>query len=188
MSTKTVLTAAQIKANRTAIHSYIIKQTIANGGLRNHPVILLPEFVEQQDGSWAPVEGNGVRITKKEGLSFTRLGMAFLKDDMTAGFLYTNTLGNNDAVTEGLLLLGVSVGDAIPGKVLVVQESLTPFRTTNPELDLKVFPESGIPCTLDDQPIYRRVVNKPVGTLSTFIQHNNNEQQRAFQQSRLQTA
>lgn len=175
--TKTKLTAEQLKANKEAIHGFIIQQTKVNGGLKNSPVILIPEFQEDTDGKWLPISSNGVRKTVKEGLGFTRLGMAFLRDDLTAGFMYTNQLADEAQLIEGLALMDIGIGDMIPGKVLVAQESLSPFSKTNPDNDLKRFPISDIPCTIDDQPIYRRIVLKPIGTPSVLIAHNNGDAQ-----------
>lgn len=43
----------------------------------------------------------------------------------------------------------------LDGKIVVV-ESFQPFNTENPDRDLKVAGETGIICTVDDQPIYRQ--------------------------------
>ena len=45
----------------------------------------------------------------------------------------------------------------LTGKIVVV-ESLQPFNTENPDRDLKVAGDTGIICTIDDQPIYRQTI------------------------------
>lgn len=177
------LTAEQVSANRDAIHAYIIAQTKMYGGIAAAPVILLPEFEMDTDGSWFPVESNGVRKTIKEGLGFTRLGQAFLRDNLTAGFVYTNNLADEKGLAEGLELAGITIGSPIPGKTLIVEESLTPFRQVNPEQDIKRFPESNIPCAFKGEhngivydtpaPIYRRVKVAAKGTEPKLIAHTN---------------
>jgi len=44
---------------------------------------------------------------------------------------------------------------ALAGKIVVV-ESLQPFNAENPDRDLKIAGDTGIICTIDDQPIYRQ--------------------------------
>jgi len=172
------LSPAQQKSLNAAIDLYVIKNTRLHGGYKNKPVILVPAFELDTDGeTWVPVQNNGVRATKKEHLSFMRLGMVTLSvatngsDELKV--LKTNMF-NDDAKLQGIVeLLDLKIGDQYPDRVLVVEESLTPFSQANPNRDIKVAGSTGVPCLLDDQPIYRRVKLAPVGTNSVFIAHNN---------------
>lgn len=59
------------------------------------------------------------------------------------------------ALVEDLNEMHLFAGQQLDGKI-VVEESLEPFNTRNPERDLKVAGETGIVCTLGGAPIYRR--------------------------------
>ena len=61
----------------------------------------------------------------------------------------------------------------MPGKILI-KESLLPFNTKNPERDLKIAGQTGIVCTLDGEPIYRRTrVTFNLSETDAPIKHNN---------------
>jgi hypothetical protein len=78
---------------------------------------------------------------------------------------------------EQLQELNYSVGQELPGAIWV-EESTTPFR--KPELDLKVAGDTGIVCTLDGNPIYRRTrYSMNPETADITIQHDNIEELRA---------
>lgn len=74
-----------------------------------------------------------------------------------------------------LKAINYKAGDVIPGNI-VVRESLEPFNPANPDRDLKIAGSTGVPCTLDDQPIYRTsyYTNNP-HAVDEFITHNNTE-------------
>jgi hypothetical protein len=181
-----MLTQAQVDSNRKAIHSYIINQTKLNGGVKNSPVILLPEFEMDTDGEWYPVESNGVRPTKKEDLAFIRLGMAYVKvsgnGTPEVAFHTTNTFNDEKKLTDLIDLYDVKIGDSMPNCKLVVEESLTPFRKKNPEQDLKVAGASKIVCqgvdptTAEVKPIYRRIKWGTTDSKDTLIDHVNKEE------------
>lgn len=46
-------------------------------------------------------------------------------------------------------------GKELPGKI-IIKESLQPFNDKFPDRDMKVAGSTGIVCTIDDQPIYRK--------------------------------
>jgi len=74
---------------------------------------------------------------------------------------------------------GFFAGQQLDGKI-IVEESLEPFNDKTPERDLKVAGETGIVCTLDGSPIYRRTKFSFDGNVSdTLIKHNNTEELRA---------
>lgn len=107
----------------------------------------------------------------------------------THGFTWDGwlKLQNRSALIKGrveeLEQLGYKVGQEVPGKI-VVREQLVPFNANNPQQDLKLAGESGIPCTVDDQPIYRNsffTLNED--DQDQLIQHDNTEAIRQHQQA-----
>lgn len=75
-----------------------------------------------------------------------------------------------------------SAGECVAGKV-VVSESLTPFNEQEPSRDLKIAGDTGVICTVDGNPIYRKTVfSFDAGAPDTFIKHDNVEEIRAAQQ------
>jgi hypothetical protein len=64
----------------------------------------------------------------------------------------------------------------LPGKVLV-KESLLPFNTKDPQRDLKVAGSTGIVCTLEGYPIYRKTYYTTKSNADDiFVQHDNKEE------------
>jgi len=73
---------------------------------------------------------------------------------------------------------GFFAGQELNGQI-VIQERLTPFNEKSPEKDLKVAGSTGIVCTLEGQPIYRRTLYTAVSNAAdTLIKHDNVEQLR----------
>ena len=56
---------------------------------------------------------------------------------------------------EDLKLLNLFAGQAMTGKI-VIEEGLEPFNKKTPERDLKIAGDTGIVCTWQGLPIYRR--------------------------------
>jgi hypothetical protein len=74
---------------------------------------------------------------------------------------------------------GFFAGQQLEGKI-VVEESLTPFNEKTPERDLKIAGETGIVCTVNGSPIYRRTKFSFDGAVSdALIKHDNVDQLRA---------
>ena len=74
---------------------------------------------------------------------------------------------------------GFFAGQQLDGKI-IVEESLEPFNDKTPERDLKVAGETGIVCTLDGLPIYRRTkMSFDANVSDILIKHNNTEELRA---------
>lgn len=70
------------------------------------------------------------------------------------------------------------VGQVLPGKI-IVKESLTPFNKKDPNRDIKIAGKSGIKCTLEGQPIYRRTLySQNSNAEDVLIQHDNVEELR----------
>jgi hypothetical protein len=67
----------------------------------------------------------------------------------------------------------------LPGTVLI-KESLVPFNAKDPERDLKVAGSTGIVCTLDGLPIYRKTYYSIKSNVEDiFVQHDNKEEIKA---------
>jgi len=81
--------------------------------------------------------------------------------------------------TVDLQLMGFYAGQELPGTI-VIEESLTPFNKKSPERDLKIAGDTGIVCTVNGQPIYRRAVYSSASNAQdTLIKHDNVEQLRS---------
>lgn len=80
---------------------------------------------------------------------------------------------------EHLRKFGWTVNQEIPGKV-IFKESLSPFNKKDPDRDLKVAGDSGVVCSIDDEPIYRKhfyTLNE--NAKDEAIAHDNEEEIRA---------
>ena len=78
-----------------------------------------------------------------------------------------------------LKLTGFYAGQKLDGKI-VIEESLTPFNEKNAEREIKVAGDTGILCTVEGQPIYRRTrFSYNANITDTFIKHDNIEELRA---------
>jgi len=80
---------------------------------------------------------------------------------------------------EDLKMLNLFAGQALTGKI-VIEESLEPFNAKTPERDLKIAGSTGIVCTWQGLPIYRRTKFTFDGTVEdTYQKHDNVEELRA---------
>lgn len=69
-------------------------------------------------------------------------------------------------------------GQELDGKILI-EESLEPFNSKTPERDLKIAGETGIVCTVNGQPIYRRTrMSFDASASDVTIKHDNVDQLR----------
>lgn len=74
--------------------------------------------------------------------------------------------------------MGYYAGQQLDGKI-IIKESLAPFNKKDPSRDLKVAGRSGIPCTADGNPIYRKTVFAQAANAEDItIQHDNTEELR----------
>ena len=106
------------------------------------------------------------------------------------GFLKNRTISALlQGDTEDLRDLNWFNGQEVQGKICI-KESLEPFNSKNPDRDLKIAGETGIVCTVEGSPIYRKTVWDPTGTKEeTFVQHDNVEELRAaYEASKQATA
>ena len=70
------------------------------------------------------------------------------------------------------------VGQELPGQI-VIKEALEPFNSKTPERDLKVAGSTGIVCTSEGAPIYRKTVYTTASNATdTLIKHDNVDQLR----------
>lgn len=77
--------------------------------------------------------------------------------------------------TAELKDLGFTAGMELPGRVQV-KEQLEPFNADNPDSDAKIAGETGIPCCLDGEQIYRKTFyTESEADVDVLIQHNNND-------------
>jgi hypothetical protein len=75
-----------------------------------------------------------------------------------------------------LKMLNWEANKQLKGQI-VIKESFEPFTPDNPDKDLKIAGETGIPCCVDGQPIYRKCFYDPTGNdVDDLIQHNNTEE------------
>jgi hypothetical protein len=84
---------------------------------------------------------------------------------------------------EELKSMGFYAGQELPGNI-IVQESLAPFNNKTPERDLKVAGDTGIICTYEGSPIYRRTIYSNAGNAQdVLIKHDNVDQLRTAYES-----
>ena len=95
------------------------------------------------------------------------------------GFLKRQVMSALIQAPVGILQeMGYYAGQILDGKI-VIKESLTPFNKKSPERDLKIAGKTGIVCTVDGEPIYRKTVyNTSSNAADVTIQHNNIEELR----------
>jgi hypothetical protein len=80
---------------------------------------------------------------------------------------------------EELEMAGFRANQELNGQI-IVKESLTPFNENDPERDLKIAGDTGIVCSVEGQPIYRRTqFTASSNAEDTLIQHDNVEELRA---------
>ena len=76
---------------------------------------------------------------------------------------------------EDLRDMGLQNMTELPGKI-IINESLEPFNTNDPDRDLKMAGKTGIICCQDGQPIYRKTMYvSDVNAEDTLVAHNNGD-------------
>lgn len=74
---------------------------------------------------------------------------------------------------------GWEAGQEVPGKV-IVKEDTKPFNKKDPERDFKVAGKSGVVCTIEDQPIYRKhFYTLDESAVDQLVEHDNDEEIKA---------
>jgi hypothetical protein len=96
------------------------------------------------------------------------------------GFLKNRTISALlQGDTQDLRDLAWFDGQEVSGKICI-KESLEPFNSKNPERDLKKAGDTGIVCSVEGSPIYRKTTWDPTGTKAeSFVQHDNIAELRA---------
>lgn len=83
------------------------------------------------------------------------------------------------STVEELEQMSFFMGQELPGNILI-KESLEPFNSKNPERDLKVAGDTGIVCTFEGNPIYRKAYySVSANAQDVFLQHDNVAELRA---------
>jgi hypothetical protein len=78
-------------------------------------------------------------------------------------------------ITE-LMALNLNAGQELPGKI-VIKESHEPFDSENPDRDLKYAGDTGIPCHVYGEPIYRRAFyTENMSDDHVLIKHSNTDE------------
>lgn len=76
---------------------------------------------------------------------------------------------------EDLRDMGLQNMTELPGKI-IINESLEPFNTNDPDRDLKMAGKTGIICCQDGQPIYRKTTYvSDINAEDTLIAHTNGD-------------
>ena len=111
---------------------------------------------------------------------YVRVKQTRLLIDEKSGFLRAKTVtALMPGLIEDLQAGGFYEGQNITGKI-VIEESLEPFNKKNPERDLKIAGKTGIVCTQDGNPIYRRTkFSFNTDAEDTYKQHDNIDELRA---------
>lgn len=74
---------------------------------------------------------------------------------------------------------GWEADQEVEGKI-VVKESIKPFNKRDPERDFKIAGKSGVVCTVDEQPIYRKHFYTLSATADdVLVEHDNDEEIKA---------
>lgn len=77
---------------------------------------------------------------------------------------------------DDLIALKLVANQELPGKI-VIKESHEPFDSDNPDRDLKYAGDTGIPCHVHGEPIYRRAFyTEDMNDDHTLIKHTNTEE------------
>jgi len=95
------------------------------------------------------------------------------------GFLRRKSISSLvHGTVEELTAMNFYAGQELPGSI-IIQESLAPFSAKSPQRDLKIAGDTGIVCTVDGQPIYRRTMYSAASNAQdTLVKHDNVEQLR----------
>lgn len=80
---------------------------------------------------------------------------------------------------EDMKAMNFFADQQLPGNILI-KESLICFNDKNPDRDLKIAGETGIVCTLEDMPIYRKTYYTTKSNVEDiFVQHDNKDEIKA---------
>jgi hypothetical protein len=106
-----------------------------------------------------------IRVTQTKMDTDSRTGFAKMKE---VSALVPGTITD-------LKGFGWTAGQTVDGNIRVV-ESLEPFNKKDPDKDLKIAGDSGVICTVEGQPIYRRQIFTFNANLDDeLVQHDNED-------------
>ena len=111
-----------------------------------------------------------IRLTQKVVISEVnkQKGTSITKIENRSALLF----GDYNELTS----MNYKEGDTIPGKIIVI-ESTTPFDERNPAKDYKIAGETGVVCTYQGQPIYRRnIFTTNINLNDILVQHDNQKE------------
>ena len=83
-----------------------------------------------------------------------------------------------NGLVSDLSAAGWADGQAIDGHI-VVKESLSPFNEENPDGDIKMAGDTGVPCTSEGQAIYRKAYFTFTPEADVLVPHDNGDQIKA---------
>jgi hypothetical protein len=170
MSQTNALTAAQQKAHKGAVHKFIGQASEKYG---KGSVILLPKFVEQEDGSWIPENVNTPVRTTNDSM-FLRFGKQYTKQTAKGSevaYMFTNKFGESADDLEAFLSHvspNATIGSAVKNCRIVCHESLKPFSKVNPKATMKVAGEGG-------KELLKYVVNYETGEVEKMPIYSTNK-------------
>lgn len=101
-------------------------------------------------------DGVVVVVSKNTDYAYIRLTQKKMIIDDVTGFAKThNVSALMPGLAKDLIGLGWSEGDEVDGKIRIV-EQLEPFNKKSPDNDYKVAGETGIVCSQNGNPIYKK--------------------------------
>ena len=119
-------------------------------------------------------EAGQVVIPSSNNPEYGYIRVAQTKNSMEGGWLKSREIS---ALISGkideLKSMNFHKGQVLPGKIVVL-ESLEPTNPNNPEQDVKTAGDTGIVCSVEGQPIYRRTMyTDSLEATDTLIEHDN---------------
>lgn len=172
------LTEEQVVACNKAINDYV-SEAYGASRLLSGTVILLPEFeLDSATGEWYATDTVVREAVNAQvaGTGFIRLASMNLGDNFKVNYLKTNAFQPDSNLRQLLAAMNLGAGSVMPGK-LIVEESTVAFSATNPTRDLKYAGNTGIACSINGAPIYRRVKHTVnVNAQDILIAHDNREE------------
>ena len=89
---------------------------------------------------------------------------------------------------EDLTSFGYSANQQVDGKVLI-KESCVPFNKKNPKRDLKIAGDSGVVCSQDGMPIYRKsIFTTDPSQVDDLVSHTNDDEIKASYAAKSETS
>ena len=117
--------------------------------------------------------GTVIHVGKNPDYGYVKLVQTRHIIDEESGFLRMQEVSTLlHGRVDHLQLMGYKADQELPGRI-IIEESMEPFNKKNPEYDIKKAGKTGIVCTVDGKPIYRKskyTLKADVG--DTFIEHD----------------